>query len=813
MSILSNYMMMAAATTEAAVERYTIDNSCIFERTDATKLERTQASSVTNGKKWTLSFWFKRSSELSYGGENKLSLLTAYKSNGEEEHIALTSDDKLKWYASLSTTSVDTELTSAAVLRDIGAWYHLVIAKDTTQGTETNRNKMWLNGVAVGFEAGGDYATEDSISQMNVGSATKQFLGSSYNTGKYGTQYMAEVHFIDGTCYDESDFGKTNETGVWEPIEVEGLSYGDNGFYADFASSGDLGNDVSGNNNDFTSTNLSTTNQSTDTPTNNHCTWSYLNASLSITLSNGARTATHSSAAADQFPIGASTAMQSGKWYAEFNMDDGSAGVWSGLLNTNQAARIGRNGHYHNTVAGETSGYTSGVSYQNNGSLWTAGSEDADWGDTYTTGDVISIAVDADTGKVWFGKNNTWQASGDPENGTNPATTLTMPVTFFFSIYKEDYLTMRAAQAEWSYSAPTGFNALNSNNLDAPAITDSSTNFQALGYTGSGGTVSRTFSGNSNMKPDVVWIKGRSETSDHNVFDAPRGVQKNIQMDNEDAETTDSNSLTAFETDGFALGSSNDVNKSDVTYVAWAWNTGNSGSSNTDGTINTTTTYVDTSAGISISTYTGNGSDDATIGHGLGVTPKTVLILPRSNGDHRQINNWEYELFNNFSEDLKLNENSAAESSSNRIKSASSTTFTMGTDVNVNGSSRTYAAYAFAEVDGFSRFGSYIGNGNALGPINYCGFSPSFILVTRTDSGDERILLDNARNTYNPAALRLYSNNTDTEVSSTAIDFLGNGFKVRAADGGINANAGNYTFMAFAAHPFGGTGVAPATAR
>ena len=137
----------------------------------------------------------------------------------------------------------------------------------------------------------------------------------------------------------------------------------------------------------------------------------------------------------------------------------------------------------------------------------------------------------------------------------------------------------------------------------------------------------------------------------------------------------------------------------------------------------------------------------------------------------------------------------------------------MGTDVNVNGSSRTYAAYAFAEVDGFSRFGSYIGNGNALGPINYCGFSPSFILVTRTDSGDERILLDNARNTYNPAALRLYSNNTDAEVSSTAIDFLGNGFKVRAADGGINANAGNYTFMAFAAHPFGGTGVAPATAR
>jgi len=813
--------MMMAATTEAAVERYTIDNSCIFERTDATKLERTQASSVTDGKKWTLSFWFKRSSELSYGGDNKLSLLTAYKSNGEEENISLTSDDKLRWYAHLSTTSTDTELTSAAVLRDIGAWYHLVIAKDTTQGTETNRNKMWLNGVAVSFASGGDYATEDSISQMNVGSATKQFIGSSYVTGRYGTQYMAEVHFIDGTCYDESDFGKTNETGVWEPIEVEGLSYGDNGFYADFASSGDLGNDVSGNNNDFTSTNLSTTNQSTDTPTNNHCTWSYLNSSLSITLSNGARTATHSSAANDQFPIGASTAMQSGKWYAEFNMDDGSAGVWSGLLNTNQAARIGRNAHYHNTVAGETSGYASGVSYQNNGSLWTAGSEDANWGDTYTTGDVISIAVDADTGKVWFGKNNTWQASGDPENGTNPATTLTMPVTFFFSIYKEDYLTMRAAQDEWSYSAPTGFNALNSNNLDAPAITDSSTNFQALGYTGSGGTVSRTFTGNSNMKPDIVWIKGRSETSDHNIFDAARGVQKLLEINNTNgtnppAESTDSNSVTAFETDGFALGSSDAVNKSDVTYVAWSWNAGNSGSSNTTGSINTTTTYVDTSSGISISTYTGNGSDGATIGHGLGVTPATVLIIPRSDGGsstyNRVLSNWEFGV-TAFTEELALNASSAAESSSNSVKSASSTTITFGTDNNVNGSSKTYVAYAFAEVIGFSRFGSYIGNGNVLGPYNYCGFSPSFVLVYRTTSGDNVPLVDNARSTYNVAGVRLYSNSTVIDQEATTLDFLANGFKIRDTDSSLNTLEHSYTFMAFAAHPFGGSNVAPATAR
>jgi hypothetical protein len=205
------------------------------------------------------------------------------------------------------------------------------------------------------------------------------------------------------------------------------------------------------------------------------------------------------------------------------------------------------------------------------------------------------------------------------------------------------------------------------------------------------------------------------------------------------------------------------VNTSSRTYVAWNWAAGNSGSSNTDGSINTTTTYVDTTAGISISTYTGTGSG-ATVGHGLGVTPTTVWIFPRSNGDGHIASNWESGI-TVYSEKWVLSAENRAESSSGHVTGANSTTFTIGTDVNVNQSTTTYLAYSFVEVVGFSKFGTYTGEGETDGPYAFCGFTPEMIMIKFDGDGEPWTILDRARDTYNPAEKYVLGNDGDAETT------------------------------------------------
>jgi len=278
-------------------------------------------------------------------------------------------------------------------------------------------------------------------------------------------------------------------------------------------------------------------------------------------------------------------------------------------------------------------------------------------------------------------------------------------------------------------------------------------------------------------------------------------------VDNINSEDAATDVVTAFNSNGFSLGDNSEldtgsVNDNSTTYVAWCWAAGNSGSSNTAGSINTTTTFVDTTAGISISTYTGTGSG-ATVGHGLGVTPATVLVIPRSNGDHRLISNWESGV-TAYSEKLKLNDYEAA-SSNTQITAASSTTFTLGTDVNVNGSGRTYVAYCFAEVEGFSRFGTYTGNGNADGPFVNCGFAPAFVVVKKTNSASNSSWQswDTARTPNNLRDFALILNGADAEDGGGRdIDIVSNGFKPRNSNSNYNGSGDTFIYMAWAESPF-----------
>ena len=340
------------------------------------------------------------------------------------------------------------------------------------------------------------------------------------------------------------------------------------------------------------------------------------------------------------------------------------------------------------------------------------------------------------------------------------------------------------------------------------AIDDAGIFFNTKLYTGTGASNALTGVG---FQPDFTWIKNRDTTDFHVLTDAVRGVTNYLVSDDTDAETTNAESLKTFDSDGFTVGTMNEVNTNTEAFVAWNWKANGAGSANTDGTINTTATSVNTTAGFSISTYTGTGSA-ATIGHGLGVAPKVFMIKRRDDtGDWRMYT----EMTGNESQ-LSLNQNSAADSGNTTIwnsTSPTSTTVAFGTHGNVNASSGTYVAYCFAEKQGFSKFDSYTGNGNADGSFVYTGFRPTFLMVKRSDSTSNWTIVDTVRGSYNVIGPYLDVNEANTEGTYLGWDIVSNGFKFRNTDAGINASGGTYIYMAFAESPFVNSEGVPTNAR
>ena len=371
--------------------------------------------------------------------------------------------------------------------------------------------------------------------------------------------------------------------------------------------------------------------------------------------------------------------------------------------------------------------------------------------------------------------------------------------------------------------------------LPAPDIADGSDYFGADLWTGNDATRDITVadSQGNTWAPDLVWIKMRNSTMSHYLYDTVRGAAESISSDSTRAETTDVGRLTAFNTDGFELGSSSRVNSSPNTYVGWSWLAGGSTSSNTNGSI-TSTVSVNASAGFSIVSYTGVAGDNisATVGHGLGVAPDVVIIKNRdwaSSGAAWQT--YHSALPSTGSSPVRLGQSLSLDTSDaasgNDFKDQmnntlpTSTVFSVSSHDGVSAANRyrtygradDYIAYCFAEVEGYSKFGSYTGNGSTDGPFVYCGFKPAFVL-TKDTTGHNWEILDSARDDYNVAEKRLFpSNNSSESTTETCHDFVSNGFKVRGDHGGNNVNGSLHIFMAFAEHPFGGDGVSPATAR
>jgi hypothetical protein len=317
-------------------------------------------------------------------------------------------------------------------------------------------------------------------------------------------------------------------------------------------------------------------------------------------------------------------------------------------------------------------------------------------------------------------------------------------------------------------------------------------------YTGTGSSLSVAGVG---FQPDWTWIKSRSGATDHGIYDAVRGVQKQIESNNSNSETTETTGLTAFGSNGFTVGALAQLNTSSATYVGWNWKANGAGSSNTVGSI-TSTVSANTTAGFSIVTYTGTGAN-ATVGHGLGIAPKMLFVKSRSDGIVWVVGNSSIG-FGNY---LLLNATDASAVGGNVFNSTAptSTVFSIGSGSGCNQSGATYVAYCFAPVAGYSAIGSYKSNGSTNGPFVYLGFRPAFVLLKPTEFVGSWFLQDNKRNGYNVntgVALRPNLTNAEDGTTDYDIDLLSNGFKIRTSSVPGNLDGYNFIYMAFAESPF-----------
>jgi len=335
--------------------------------------------------------------------------------------------------------------------------------------------------------------------------------------------------------------------------------------------------------------------------------------------------------------------------------------------------------------------------------------------------------------------------------------------------------------------------------------------FQTVLYTGDGAANHAiTLPGDEDMQPDLTWLKRRDATGSFRLFDSVRGATKEIYSDAANAESTEAQTLKSFDSDGFTMGTDAASNGSSRTYAAWNWKAGGSASSNSNGSI-TSSVSASTDAGFSIVSWTGNGTAGATVGHGLGVTPKMIIVKKRSG-----VSTWNvYDETIGNTKGLYLNTTDATTTYTGfwNDTSPTSSVFSVGADNTTN--SATYIAYCFSDVKGYSKFGSYTGNGNADGTFVYTGFRPAFVMVKPTSRTGRWRIKDNKRDIDNVMDKRLSAEDSDAEGTGSTeyIDFLSNGFKARASEGQWNGDGETNIYIAFAEAPFVNSNGVPCNAR
>jgi hypothetical protein len=833
MGVFQNNLMGAAAAAASAggagFYDYQIDASCRFDNGANAEMVRTLNTTATNRDLYTFSTWIKISTISVYQY-----LFAGETDNTNYDIIGLYNDNTLRivWQRGGSSG----EVYAPNLYRDTSAWMHIVVQYDTTQSDASNRIKVYINGVqsTLSESRWSGMISQNEDLELNA-NGNKVTVGSSYSYDNFIKSYMAQTAGIDGSVVAIGDLGES-KNGVWIPKDLSGLTFGDNGFLLDYASSSDMGNDVSGNNNDFTPASISAHDQMIDSPTfsstdgngGNFCTWNPLdkynynqpsegNLRALTAGNNGTQTATFG--------------VSSGKWYFEARNGSAGSGSVNRMIGIMKVATDMSATPYNNSDC-----Y---LYYDYDGNLYNGGDQGAYGNSWLADGDKIGVAIDLDNGAMWFSKNGTWQNSatqGEIEAGTTTNAAFTslsgdykIMITKTGGTSSDDPHDANFGQddtfagtdtgtagpyadstgyGKFYYDPPDNFLALCAGNLptaDAvdPAETDDDYPqklFTALAYTGDDGGSQTT-----GFQPDLVWVKARSTGQSNGLWDSTRGTTKILISNENDAEGT-SSGLTSFNSTGYTMGTY--YNQSSNTYVSWSWRaTGGTTASNSEGNI-TSTIQANTTSGFSILTYTGSGGTvdgaNPTLGHGLESAPECLMFKCRSDGS----TNWVawHSGIGGANKYMILNTDAAVATDTAWLSNTAPSSTLITTDNGgwgaVNGSSRTYVCYAWHSVEGFSKFGSYVGNGDADGTFVYTGFRPSMIFVKLLASAGDWWIEDTARDTYNPASKYISWDRTDSEATGIPVDFLSNGFKIRSASGDFNSDGGTIIYGAWAENPF-----------
>ena len=793
----------------------TIDQSLRFNDGDSAHLNFTP-SSAGDQKTWTWSAWIKRGT---LGVKQNIFNPTRGGDATNESQMDFTANDQFQIYDSgaLRGNKVTTRQ-----FRDPSAWYHIVVALDTTDATAADRVKIYVNG-----ERETAFSTNSNPSlNTNWGwnAAHEHSLGS-YNYGADGSffdGYMAEVHFIDGTALDPTSFGE-EVNGVWRAISYSG-SYGTNGFYLSFADSAAIGDDLSGNTNDWTANNLAASDVVPDSPTNNWCTLNPLDTSGSSSLLEGNLNWRETNYYKCFSTMVIPEISDTDTYYAEVYLSVEGYGV--GI------APLSNSGSANNT---STTGF---LAFYSNGNFYNDATTTASGYDP-VVGDIISIK--AGNGQIEFFLNGT--SVGTPYTGLTGSYKFgawsagAAGTGIYWNFGQDSTFANQKTTGSSNTADQNGFGdfyyaeaanniSLCTANLPEPVIgpnsdTTSDEHFDTALWTAD---VTNPAAGDKSIsllfQPDLVWSKNRDNAEHHYLMDSVRGDNdgsKWLKSNSTAAEGADAiGSTTAkydFTSTGFDIidtdSTSGEVYYSSTsrTYVGWCWKAGGTASTIAVDAYSAGVPSIASSvsanpdAGFSIVSYTGNLTSGTLVGHGLSQKPEIIFVKNRDSAQNWTV--WNKDLTSEYV--LYLNLTAGQNNAPANFGTHTNQVFGVDNGVESNGSTNDMIAYCFHSVEGFSKVGKYVGNGSADGTFVYTGFRPAWVMIkcsSSSQSGNANWRIqDSLRLGYNPEGKELYADLGLAEASNS-FDILSNGFKIRNISTGYNGSGATYIYLAFAESPF-----------
>lgn len=819
--MIFQHELLAAAAAAGGGSGTNIANSLRVEYFDGSNPDQYlyRNYSTDGGDTWTMSFWFKQSTPQSSDGlfcvEGSGNRNIRCKVDGSYKELSI-SDAA----SGLSVESLTGPLSQS--FSDTTAWYHFVLSSNAGTGS------VYVNGKAVPFNTAYTFSGLNSFNSNTNHYIFRENVNPStgLNTG-LANIYIADFYWIDGTALDATDFGTVDSSsGSWVPITYSG-SYGTNGSHLTFSNSSNLGEDSSGNGNNWTLNDISSVNQSTDTPSNNVAIFGFLdNGNLATDQqwerSNRAGRFARNNNTTYIHTTKGTHGVSSGKWYCEAVITGATGPGGALLLGATSVERPTNTASQQDILPGVYMSADPTSTDQTDIYIATSlssGSLQQNNSGSISVNDVIGIELNADDEEITFYINNVQIGATQSYSslvGNNPLAGVTETNEMCFAMGSKygGSVLMNFASSEWVYSPSAGYLEMGTNNFPEPVIKNPTNYYQSVSYTGNGATQDIAQTKQSTFTPDLVWIKNRTAADSHIITDSVRGTSAQLSTDLTNSEQTATDAITSFLSDGFSVGdgselSNGSVNDSSTPYISMMWRAGGATSPNSNGSISSTVS-ANASHGVSIVSWTGTGSN-GTVGHGLTSAPNLIIVKNRDTTDVGD--SWPTYMSQLGATKVAFLSRSDTPSTSSTAwnnTAPTSSVFTVGTNSTVNNSGDEMIAYCFSEIAGYSKMGTYAAQASTAsdeyGPFVYCGFRPSFVMIRTTSSGDWYILDSNLANVMSGGDTYTISPNSSFAQVVSGIDskthFFASGFCLYQPGFFNSTTKSPFMYVAFAESPF-----------